>query len=119
MKETPHMTDTIEPQPFTLLKPVTFEGVEYKDLTLDEPEFGAILDCADEKMTDKDRTTILMASIAGIPIGAMKKVKFSDFTRMEKAAEPIMAFVDTFVEKPKAQASKAPSSSPEEPTQAS
>ena len=95
----------VEPVEFSLLKPIVYGGITYKDLILDEPEYGVLIALGKIPGADDDdeanelRGHTLLAGVMGIPIEALMKVKPSDLVRVQEAAEPIIEKTDALMGK--------------------
>lgn len=68
----------------TLGKPVTFEGVEVKSLTLRELSVGELLalDIQDQDKTVLEKDINYFALMCGVSPGLMKQLKESDWKRL-------------------------------------
>lgn len=80
------MTDTVT---FTLAKPIEHNGKSFSEFTFEEATAGDLA-AADIVQGELNKTLAVFASMAGVPIQVMRKIKAKDLGRLSLEVAPLL-----------------------------
>ena len=80
----------MDPVTVTLTTPIEHDGKTITALTFREAELGDLIAADSVGGGDVARSTAMLASMCGVPIPALRKLKAREFARILKAVEGLL-----------------------------
>lgn len=79
-----------ETKTFKLSVPIVHDGKTIEQITMREPEVGDVI-AAEKFKGQAEQTVALFASVSGLTVGAISRMKLRDFKQIERWITPFIA----------------------------